>query len=288
MDNQEIDVDSLLAEIEAPSDGIPMSSGQPSEEPAAPAFDGSQFEFDWNGQKVRPDSMDKAKLWMQQGHNYSQRAAELNRRQAEFDNQFKDWQGKQQHYSRYDEVDKFARENPQWWEYVEKQFAERDQFGQPQVDPGIQNLLKPLQEKISQYDSLFGQLQQERQQEVIQKEDQALDAEISEIRSKHPNIDLNAVDETGKTLEQRILTHAMENGINTFRAAFRDYLHDQLVQTAKADGLQNEAKGKQIATKQGLLGKTQTPRKEVQPVQNVRGKSYDAITQEIFQEFGIG
>lgn len=288
VENQEIDVDSLLSEIEAPSE-IPMHS---SEEPAAPeqvasTWDASQFEFDWNGQKVKPDSLDKAKLWMQQGHNYSQRAAELNRRQAEFEQKFKEWEGQAKHYSRFDEVDKYVKENPQWWEFVEQQWSARHQNGQPQLDPNLEQVIRPLQEKLSQYDTFMQQLQNERQQEVIAKEDQALEAEISEIRNKHPNIDLNAVDESGKTLEQRILDHAMENGINTFRAAFRDYLHDQLVTTAKADSLQQEAKERQTATKQGLLGKTQTPRKQVERVQNVRGKSYDSITQEVLAELGI-
>lgn len=287
-DNQDIDVDSLLSEIDAPSE-IPMhSSEEPAAAPEAPSWDPSPFEFDWKGQKVRPDSLDKAKTWMQQGYNYSERAAELNRRQAEFDARFKDWEGKAKHYSRYDEVDKYVKENPQWWEFVEQQWQQRGQQGQPQLDPNLEPIIKPLQEKLSQYDTFFQQLQQERQQEVIAKEDQALDAEISEIRKAHPNIDLNAVDESGKTLEQRILNHAMENGINTFRAAFRDYLHDQLVQTAKADSLQKEAKSTQIATKQGLLGKTPTPRKGIERAQNVRGKSYDALTQEALAELGVG
>lgn len=279
---EDIDVDSLLNEIEAPGDGIPMSSNEEpaAQEPAQQQFDFGQFEFDWNGQKVRPDSFDKAKTWMQQGYNYSQRAAELNRMKSEFDQKTK-------HYSRFDEVDKYVKENPQWWEHVEQAWNTRDQQGQPQLDPNLEPIIKPLVEKVNQFESLFGQIQQERQQEVIAKEDQALDAEIESIRKQYPNIDFNAVDDTGRTLEMRILGHAQEIGTNSFRAATRDYLHDKLVETAKADSLTSQAKGKQIQAKQGILGVSSTPKKGFERAQNVRGKSYDDLTAEALREMGL-
>jgi hypothetical protein len=282
--SDEIDVDSLLNEIEAPGDGIPMSANEEPATAAQPAptqFDFGQFEFDWNGQKVRPDSFDKAKTWMQQGYNYSQRAADLNKKQTEFDQRTK-------HYSRFDEVDKYVKENPQWWDHVEQAWNTRDQQGQPQLDPSLEPIIKPLVDKVNQFESLFGQIQQERQQEVIAKEDQALDAEIESIRKLYPNIDFNAVDDVGRTLEMRILGHAQEIGTNSFRAATRDYLHDKLVETAKADSLTSQAKGKQIQTKQGILGVSSTPKKVIERAQNVRGKSYDSLAEDALRELGIG
>jgi hypothetical protein len=279
--SDDIDVDSLLNEIEEPGNGIPMSSEEPTQQEPAQAFDFAQFEFDWNGQKVKPDSFDKAKTWMQQGYNYSQRAADLNKRQGEFDQRTK-------HYAKFDEVDAFARENPQWWEHVEKAWDSRSQQGQPQLDPSLEPIIKPLQEKLSQFETFFGQLQEERQQEVIKKEDQELDAEIDSIRKQYPNIDLNAVDQSGRTLEMRVLDHAQQIGTNQFRAAFRDYLHDDLLKTAKASSLEANVKGKQAQTRQGILGTSSTPKKVIQTAQNVRGKSYDSLAEEALKEFGLG
>ena len=286
----EIDVDSLLNEIESPADGIPMSSNEePTQQVAEPAaqFDFGQMEFDWNGQKIRPESFDKAKTWMQQGYNYSQRAADLNKRQGEFDQRTK-------HYAKFDEVDKYVQENPKWWDHVEQAWNTREQHGQPQLDPALEPIIRPLQEKLSQFETFFGQIQQERdqiqaerQQEIITKEDQALDAEIDSIRKLYPNIDLNSVDQEGRTLEQRILAHAQEIGTNSFRAGFRDYMHDDLLKTAKTDSLGAAAKSKQVQTKQGILGVSSTPKKGVERAQNVRGKSYDSLVAEALGELGL-
>lgn len=239
--------------------------------------------FDWtldvNGQKVAVDSADKAKTWLQQGHNYSQRVADLNAKERDWQQKLRDAEDRVKGYGRFDEVDRYAKQNPDWWKFVEQQYESR---GQQQLDPTLAPLLQRLQ-------SLEGFVQQTQtaEQERIQKDqDQALNAEIQSIRSTHPNIDFGSVDETGKTLEWRVLHHANENGINSFRAAFRDYLHDKLVEEAKAQGRVAIAQGQQEAAKKGIIGKTPTPTKAQAPV-SVKGKSYDQVTQDALKAFGI-
>jgi hypothetical protein len=292
----DIDTQELLDSIEKPAEDRPMGgeTAPEPETPAAPeppAWKGDEWAFDFNGKRVVPTSVDQLRVWASQGHNYSQRAAELNKREASF----KDLEGK---YKPYAEVDDYATKNPEWWQHVQESYAKRGQEVPDQVNqlpPELQAALKPFQEKLSQVDAFLQQQQQAReaeQQEALLKEqtrqDEALSTAIEEIRAKHPNIDLNARDESGETLEYRVLKHAAENGIGTFRAAFRDYLHDQLVESEKANAERAKLKAGEQEKRQGLLGRSPTPKKVPDDAPaNVRGKSYEDITRDIHRELGI-
>lgn len=284
----EIDTEALLKEIEQPSperemsDGVPPGEKQP--EPAPPSWNGEEWAFDWNGKRVIPDSRDKLHTWASLGHNYSQRAAELNKRETEF-------KSLEQRYKPYAEVDDYATKNPDWWEAVQDAYGKRGQEVPQTVgelDPAIQAALKPLQDQLAQVTSFMTSAQTERAQQDQKRSDEALVAEVEAIRKQHPTIDLTAADESGETLEYRVMKHAAEIGTSSFRAAFRDYLHDQLVESAKANGQTAQAKAAEHAKRQGILGKSPTPKKALddKPA-NVRGKSYDQITADVLQELGL-
>ncbi len=95
------------------------------------------------------------------------------------------------------------------------------------------------------------------------------------------------VDETGLTLEMRVLNHAQENGINSFRAAFRDFNHEKLVAIAASKAREDATKKRQMDAKNGLLGVSSTPMKGVQSAQNVKNKSYNDLVNEAKAELGI-
>ncbi len=283
----EINADELLEQIEAPDAGRPMTGGDAApaaQSPAATSAADWRQSFDWsidhNGQKVSPDSAEKAKTWLSLGHNYSQRAAELNKSQAEMARERQQLQDKYKGYDRFSEVDQYARQNPDWWKHVQSSFEQRGMHG---VDPN----LAPILQRLQQTEQFVQTLEQQRAQEAQTKEDQALEAEIGEIRKSYPKIDLNSVDETGRSLEYRVLKHANDSGIRSFRAAFRDYLHDRLVSEAQVQGREAIAKDKQVQTRQGVLGRTPAPTKGLNGAVNVRGKSYDQLTQEALAELGI-
>lgn len=277
-ENEEINVDELLSSIETPTPERAMTGG--SEEPkaeeapaAAPepqAWDGKPWEFDWNGKKIAPDSQEKARTWMAQGYNYSQRMGELNKthaqRMAEAEARAKAAAELEERFSPYSKVDEYAQKNPQWWQHVLKQYEAAQQNGQP-VDPALAAVIKPLEEKLGKYDAYFQQMEQAKAAEAQakaaeeqQREDTALVGEIESIRKQYPNIDLSAADPaTGETLELRVLKHAQAIGTGSFKAAFRDYLHDTLVEQAKANGREAIAKEAQANAKKGILGKTPAP-----------------------------
>lgn len=281
-EQEEINVDELMSEIEAPSGERPMSGAEApaqTEAKETPWSAPDWLEFEAGGQKIRPDSLDKVKTWLSQGHNYSQRAAALNAKEREWQTKL---QESEQYKSKYHPVDEYARQNPEWWAHVEKQWQER------QKNPnGLPPELAPLAAELGEVKSFIGQIQQEKILEQQRAEDQQLEQEVGEIRAKYPNIDLSAVDESGLTLEKRVLDHCIESGIKSFRAGFRDYLHDQLVDLAKADGKQALAKDQETRARKGILGTSPVPVKAMQKAQNVRGKSYDDLTAEALSELGL-
>lgn len=283
------DVDKLLEGIESPS--APRAEQQPESEPAqeaaqteAPSWNGDEWGFEWNGKKIVPESRDKVRTWMSQGYNYSQRMGELNRERREWEQKLKAAEENSKRYERYREVDEYAQKNPDWWKHVESGYQSRETHG---LDPNLRPVVEPLMQRLQQTESILQQWQAAQAQEESRKADQALEGEIESIRKQYPNIDMASTDESGKPLELRVLEHARQIGTTSFRAAFRDYLHDKLLDVAKADGREAIAKGQAQAAKKGIIGTTPTPVKGLKPAQNVRGKSYDSLVQEALTEFGI-
>ena len=270
-----------------------MTGPEPvTEEAPAPqeqAWNGEEWGFDHNGRKIVPDSRDKIKTWMSQGFNYSQRMGELNKTHAQ---RMAELDGKYKPLEPYLEVDSYSKENPEWWAHVQESYAKRSQ--PRNLDPALEPIIKPLMERVEKAESFIGEQQklkaeqdELKRQETEQKEDQALEGEIESIRKKFPNIDLASMDESGKPLELRVLDHAAKIGTNSFKAAYLDLLEDKLLDIAKANGREQIAKDKVAQAKKGVLGQTSAPTKVLQQATGVRGKSYDALTQEALREYGI-
>ena len=276
----DFDVDATLEAIESPSgdSNIPMSTPVPQEAAPTPA---QEIEFQWRDRQIKAP-LDKARQWMSQGYDYGQRVSELKAEREAF---LAEQQGHKQKYSRYEEVDAYAKQDPAWWQHVEETWQQRQARQQGQADPNdpvsqiaseLEDLKKFKQEIIS-----------ERQQKVMQESDSKLNEEITSIQKQHADLDWTAVDDTGLTLEMRVLRHAQQNGINSFRAAFRDMNHEHLVQIAASKAREDAVKQRQIDAKKGLLGKSPTPIKGIQNAQNVKGKSYSDLLSEAKAELGI-
>lgn len=286
MDEQEVNVDELLSQIEAPTEQTNATEQAPVEQPTAPTWNGQEWEFEVNGKKVFPETQDKARIWMSQGYNYSQRMGEFNKtleqKQAEWAQKESQWKALQ----RWQEMNEYAEKNPQWWSHVEQAWQNREA---QQIDPAIEPVLRPIQEKLGQFEQFIGTLQQEREEQNRIKEDQALDSEILSIRKEFPNIDLDSLDpNSGEPLERAILRHAAQIGTRSFKTAFWDYLGPRIVDMARADGREQLAKDKQATAKAGILGRSQVPTKGVTQAQNVRGKSYGDLASEALAELANG
>lgn len=287
-----VNVDQIMSDIEA---GRDPNAAEAAETPAAqeaPAWNGEEWAFEVNGKRIIPDSKEKMRLWLGGGYNYAQRLGELNKtfaqKQAEFEAKERQYREIEQRYSPYAEVDKYAQENKEWWEHVQQAWKSREM---PQgLDPKLAQVLNPLQEKIGTLEQLLTSQQQAAQQAQLEaqihEEDDALAQEIESVRKQHPDIDLSARDESGETLEIRVLKHAQEIGTRSFRAAYRDLLHDQLVVQKQAASKLQAVRSTQAQAKAGVLGTTPQPTKGLKPIDpRVPWSDPSLSVQAVLEEF---
>lgn len=279
-DNTTSDVDSLVEGIETPSHDIPMSA-PPKEAPPAP----QEYSFKAGGQEIKAP-VDKILKWAQMGYEAPNRLGELNTKLQEYEGKIKGYTELDQKLSQYQEVDNYIKQNPQWWAQVQEQYSQAKQ--QQLANDPVAQKLQQYEDKFKQYDQLIESQRQERISQQRQQEDSRLREDIESIRKQYSNLDFSSPDESGKSLEYKVLEHANANGIPNFKAAFRDFYHEELIKMAQEKGKEAVAKDIQKKTKLGLLGESSAPKKQMSAVQNVRSKSYDAILNEALDEIKRG
>ncbi len=280
-DVNDIDVDQILSEVNGQSADIPMTS-EPQGSPQAAQE--PEYEYTARGQTIK-EPLSAILKRASQGYDYSQVMNDLNRQKQELDMKFKN----------YAEVDQFAQQNPDWWNYVVQQYSSRggqapasqeqtqEQQGERELPPEL-NAIKSELDELKQFKN---ELLQEKNRQMQEAEDAKLVQEIDEIRKQYPNLDLNRVDESGKTLEVKILEHGVQNNIKSFKTAFRDFYHDELVKRAREEGIELAKKDVARKTKLGLLGESLTPTKQLTEATNLKNRSYDDLTKEALAELGL-
>ena len=164
---------------------------------------------------------------------------------------------------------------------MQGQYEQRGTFNVP---PEV----APLVQRLEQTEGVLKQWQEAQEAERTAKADQWLDSEIGEFKKACPQFDLGAIDEsTGKSLELRILEHANEIGATSFRAAARDYLHDKLIENARAEARSAVAKSAEAAKAKGILGTSPAPTRGMDAQVDHRNKSYSQLAQEAIAALGI-
>lgn len=279
-DNNSVDVEGILSEVESPSTNIPMSSPAPEAPPQEAKAQAQEYEITWNGKQIKAP-VDRLKQWASQGYDYAQRMEAFKAEQAKFNESRQQFDSRLQ---RYHEVDQFAQKNPEWWSHVESTWQNRQQALDPE-NPLVNELMS-VKSQLADIVKFKEELSSQQAMEKQKQEDEVLNKEVDELRSTYKDLDWASVDENGFTLEQRVLQHAVNTGINSFRAAFRDYNHDQLVKIAELRAKESAMQERQKAAKLGLLGRTPTPTKGIQATE-VKGKTYNNLVQEALGELGL-
>lgn len=268
----ELDVDKLLEEVNKPAPERPMS-GETEEAPAAaaeakpPESPWWQQEFDHNGKKIKADSEDKARTWIQQGYNYSQRMGDFNRTKLQMEVDYAKKQAaiaeQEKKFSPYVKVNEWAVKNPDKWQQMLQGFEQ----AQTQVDPKLQSLEQRLAAFEQQQAEQKAEQEALRAAEEAKKYDDLYQQQLEATRKAFPTYDFDKVDEaTGKTLILKTIEHAQKIGTGDFMVAFQNLHFPQLLESAKAAGLEAKAKEAQVNAKKGLLGTTQAPVKELKAV----------------------
>jgi hypothetical protein len=249
---QDYDVDAILAQAygnEAP----PQAEQSPQPQSAAP--EPREFEFNHRGQAIKIKENDPRMVqWMQQGYDYSQNINAFKGERETWEKQRQDWESK---WNPYKEVDQFAQTNPDWWKHVEQSYQQRLSTPVDIPEP-VKQYLEPI---IKDYSMVKGFVQDYQKQQIEKQqaeEDAQLNEAIKSIQGKYKDLDFSAKDESGLSLEQRVLNHAIENNLPNFRAAFLDYYHDNLEKLAEARGKEMTMKDFEKRKKLGLLDEKPT------------------------------
>lgn len=282
----EDEVDALLGSIEEPSDSASTDPGADDAKQSAAAQD---FAFTVGGKEVKVDlNKDREKLirWAQQGYEAPNKLGELNKQLQAWTAKEQAWKTQEakvkEYQDKYEGVDKYIRENPQWWSTVQAEFQKAQSGAQGQaVDPRFDT----LKQEIDGLKQVAQTYQERVQQQQMQQEDAKYIEEFNTVQKQYPKIDFVSPDETGRNLEYKVLEYAQEKGIREFTAAFKAFHHDELVKLAQEEAKQKVISDKQSKTKLGILGisSTPTPRK----TDSVRGKSYNDLAGEALEELGL-
>jgi len=275
-ENTAPDVDTLYAEAmgEPVEKNIPMEAAPPPE----------TFSIKVDGREV-PATRDQLIKWAEMGYGAPNKIGSLSKELQQYQKQI---ESLKQYESTYKPVDEFAKQNPEWWQHVMKNWEQRSQF----INQGLSNdpnnpllqKLSALEQEVQESRKFREQLLNQQKEYSTKMEDEALDNEIKSIREKHADIDFDSLDANGSSLELRVLAHAKEKGIPSFATAFKDYYHDELIKRAQEKAKESVSKDVQKRTKLGLLGESQAPRKGVASAKNVKSKSYEHLLAEAISE----
>lgn len=280
--NTEEQADELLESIEQPQD-TPMHEEKPDPQGEKEGKKSAQEIADEHaitvGGKEIKATIDKIKRWAEMGYEAPNKLGALQK-------QLEEYKAKEATLSelekKYGEVDKYARENPQWLETIMTAYQNRDQ------QPGQQGPAKEiveLQNQMKEILTLKETLMAERQAAKAKQDEEAYFKDFNEIKEKYKDIDLESPGEDGKTLEFKILEHAQKNNIPNFKTAFRDYMHDELLSRTEQKAKEKVVSDRVAKSKLGILGTSPTPKTVVKDY--VKGKSYNDLEQEALQELGI-
>lgn len=239
-----------------------------------------KYEFKAAGKQVQ-GTIDQLKQWASQGYHYAQQM-----------NQIKQTQDRLQPYM---ELDKYAAENKDWWDFVQDQWNNRQgwnpnqqQAQQQQTQPGAEQSpeIQALKQELEDLKKFKNDLVQKQENERIAKEDAELDEKIQSMRENYSHLDWQGIDDDGLDLESRIIAYANKRGISDFEDAFKAYNFESLMEQQKAASKEQTVKDIQNQRKLGILGKTQVPSQGLTDATNLRNKSYGDLVQEALEEIG--
>lgn len=271
-DLSDSDIDSLLQGNDTPSRNIPMKS--------EPEPQVQEYSFKHGDKEVKAP-IDKILHWAQMGYDYPNKAKEWNQTKAQLEAYSKREQELkeiEQKWAPYKQVDEYAAKNPDWWAQVQEQYKQK--LAGAESNPEIQ----ALKQELAELKKFRDEYSTEKKTQQVQEEDQKLSQEVESIRKQFSNLDFDTPDESGKSLEMKVLEHAMNNDIKSFRVAFRDFYHDHLLSKAREEGKELVSKEVQKRTKLGILGESPKPTKGLRNAENVKDKSYEALMREALEE----
>lgn len=240
-------------------------------EPVAPAAPPPEplHEFTHNGRAIKAP-LSQILKWSSQGYDYSQKMASFNKEREAITAM----------EGQYKPIDEWVRANPDKWDRLQA-VIKAEESGAVDLPPAVA-------EKLHKLEQFVQETQKERDETKQRAADEALDREVQSFREKYKELDWTSVDPIdGRTREQKVYAHAAEHGLTTFKTAFFDLYHEDLVKSAETRARESFAKEKERNVKAGILPSKGAPAStKLSQAPQTKTKNYQD-TESILKELGI-
>ena len=247
--------------------------------------DHSYYEYNVNGKTVKED-IDTILKRAGMGYNYAQHMNEFKQQKTEFQQQIENAKNLENKWRPYED---YAVKNPSWADHVRSSFENRDSFNSQNNEQALISQQQPqeLNGLMSEFNQLKEAYYNDKKLLAEQQQDQELNSQIESVKKEYADIDFSHTDpNSGKSLEFQVLEHGSANGISNFRAAFRDFYHDQLVSIASSKAKENVAKELQKRQQKGFMSESDTPQLVTNNNRNsYKNKSYYELAMEGIKDF---
>lgn len=277
LDQQPIEQNPFERPEDTRSMGEQMSqSAQPAQAPVAPVaqaapqqaqpvWDGQQFTLKYRDQSVVPKSREELISLAQKGFSYSQEMEQLNKQK--------------QSYQQYEQLDALLKSNPamaqKFIEVINEQAA---QAAQPPEETAQQQSYVPpeLLQRINY-------LEQHHQTLIEKDQDDKLNREIDDLKSKYPDGGWEAIPGQ-ESMETKLLRFALDNNMSNLDYAYRVLNWDNVKTNSKAEGLKAAKEQRQAQHQAGVV--TTGQRAPVAPPtkQYTQGSSYNDLAKLMAEE----
>jgi hypothetical protein len=288
------EVDTLLNQINQPQPEMdatpvePVPANTQQEPTEQPNIDDPTYDIVWKGEN-RTLPLSKIKSLAQQSFDYNEKMREFNIERRSFETEKNQTIETQKSLEYLQQVDTWAKENPELWQQAQNAF-EANKQGQ-QVDNNQMNnpVLAKLQQQVELLQSTITKQQEETKIRQEEQSDFELNKVTQEYQDKNPHLDWVGKNELGLSLRDRIDQHAIDQGINNFRAAANDYLFEDHIKNAEMKAKEDAGTKIKQASKLGLGPVTPVPIGTLtkRAVKDVYNSSYEDLGNEALRELGI-
>lgn len=278
IDNLEVGGDAATPEVPQQTEGAEGQEAQAEDEPVV--------EYVYQGETV--------KVPLSEAQNKLQQIHVLNEKFREFNQQKEGWeqerQQAQQIIDRYKQIDEYAQQNPEWFDYVQQQWQKKQAYGDlpteiDENDPVAQAILatkRENQELKNELAKFREEIEFSKQSEADQKAEQELRSEIHGVRDEFKSVNFDEPDQHGVSLENRIIKHGLENNMG-FKQAFLDYYYPNLIKLERERAMKEAAENIQKKTKMGVVSRGSGPVPSGSPA-NITGQSWQDLIDSAINE----
>jgi len=239
-----------------------------------------------NGEKQFP--REKVTEYAQKGFDYELKMYDLKSERKIFEELKSEFDSEQESFTEEKEywsgIDNYMKDNPGFQQIVQNEWAKVQNNPSLATSPEVselQNTVKQLQDRLDGKDS---ESMETRTREV----ERNFVKSTADYKEKNSDFDWSTADEFGNTLQDRIESHAVENGFKDFTKAANDLLHEQHILRAKLKGKEEAAKELLEKRKNGLGPITDRSVRQTSEAKNVNKMSYQDLANEALQEYGLG